>query len=277
MKSFYRFTAPLFSLSFLVSLSLLVISSEAHARGMGSVIEENAMVPNGQGISSPSFWGAISGQNPAGIVDNFGFKLQGAGASFDDSTKNLRESGGIFLGNGLLAAGAEYTTFNSDPYPQGENQINFGMGGRLQAVHTSVGISGHSVSNGGGSTYDAGMIIDLTPQLHLGGMIPDFTHGLHTVGGGFTFMADQTVDFVIDAGYQLQDRNGIVKPGISLHTNLLQVTAAYGFRFRGVADEVLVTTKFTAGLGIKLMEKIFIEYEYRVLPEHVLGLTLRFN
>ena len=262
--------------SFLGALAAFVFSSPAQARGIGGMMEENAMVANGQGISSPSFWGGVSGQNPAGLLENYDLKIQGAAATFDDSTKNLRESGGLFLGNGSLAAGAEYSTFNAGPYPAGSDQINFGLGARLQAVHTSIAISGHSVSNGGGSTYDAGMLMDLAPQLRFGAMLPDVTHGLHVLGGGFTYMADQMVDFVVDAGYHLQGKNGIVKPGLSIHTNIIQATAAYGFRFTGTSDDVLVTAKFTAGLGLKLMEKLFVEYEYRVLPEHRLGLTLRF-
>jgi hypothetical protein len=258
------------------AIGALTLTVDAYGRGMGSMIEENAMVANGQGISSPSFWGGVSGQNPAGLVDNFGLKLQGAAATFDDSTKNARESGGIFLGNGSFAAGAEYSTFNASPYPVGQHQLNFGLGARLSMIHTSVGVSSQSVSTGGGTSDDVGMIMDMA-SLRLAAMIPDFNHGLHILGGGFVWVADQMVDFVVDAGYHLQDKEGIVKPGISIHTNLLQATAAYGFRFAGVSDDVLVTTKFSAGLGLKLMDKILIEYEYRVLPEHRLGLTLRFN
>jgi hypothetical protein len=264
-------------LTLLTALTGLSFSSASYARGMSGNYEENTMVANGQGVSSPSFWGGISGQNPAGLIENMGFKLQGAAATFDDSTKNLRESGGLFLGNGTLAAGGEYSTFNQGAYPTGENQINFGIAARLDAVRTTLGVSGHTVSNGGGSSFDIGMLMELAPQLRLGAMIPDVTHGLHTIGGGFTFLADQMVDFVVDAGYQIQNKEGIVKPGISIHTNIIQATASYGFRFAGMADSALVTTKFTAGLGLKLAQRFFVEYEYRVLPEHRLGLTLRFN
>ena len=241
-------------------------------------IEERSMVANGQGISSPSFWGGISGQNPAGLLNNLDFKLQGTAASFDDSTSNLRESGGFFLGNGVVAAGAEYSNYNSGPYARGYYQINWGLGTRVEATRTSLAVSGHQVSVGGGvSSYDLGMIMELSSQTRFGAMITDFTRGLRVIGGGFTYISDPMVDFVVDAGYHLVAKYGVIKPGISFHTYSIQATASYGFRFTGIVDSVIVNTKFTAGIGLKLAEKIFLEYEYRELPEHRLGLTLRFN
>jgi hypothetical protein len=271
--------------AFLGTFALLILStslnpSSAHARGYlasTSMNEENSMVANGQGISSPSFWDGISGANPAGLINNVDLKLQGAAASFDDTTNNLRGSGGAFAGNGMIAGGLEYSTFNQGPLPSGKSQINGGLAANLSALQTAVGISTHRLSDNGGNSYDVGALITLAPQLRVGAMIPDFSNGLQLVAGGFTYAADPSVDFVVDAGYQLRDKNGIVKPGLSIHTNLIQATASYGFRFEGDSDDVLVTTKFSAALGLKLAEKILIEYEYRGLPEHRLGLTLRFN
>jgi hypothetical protein len=246
-----------------------LVSSRAEARGYLStgMPEDNAMVANGQGISSPSFWDGLSGANPAGLIRNTDFKLQGTAATFDDSTNNMRESGAILGGNGTVGAGVEYSNYDAGPFPTGQHQINYGLALNLETLHTAFGVSGHTVSNNGGSTYDVGALIALTSQLHLGAVIPNFTNGLHVVAAGFTYAADPMVDFVVDAGY----------PGISIHTNLIQATAAYGFRFTGDSDDVLVTTKFTAGLGIKLAEMLLVEYEYRGLPEHRVGLTLRFN
>jgi len=249
--------------------SLLAVSA-AQARGYGSGMfqEDNDMVANGQGVSSPSFWDGISGANPAGLVRNMSIKAQGNIASFDDSTTTLRESGGLLAGNGTYGAGVEYSNFNLQPY---------GAAGTLETLGTTLGISGHAVSNGGGSTYDVGTLIDLFPRFRLGGVIPNFTNGLQTVAAGFTYIADPMVDFVVDAGYQLRYQQGIVKPGISLHTNMIHATASYGFRFAGTWDSVFVTTKFTAAVGLRLTERFLVEYEYRELPEHRLGLTIRFN
>ena len=271
----FRIHLPLFA-----GLVFSLISASAEARGYLSsnvMNEENSMIANGQGISSPSFWDGVSGANPAGLVNNVDLKLQGAAASFDDSTNNLRESGGVFAGNGLIGGGVEYSTFNQGPLPSGQSQLNAGLAADLTSIQTSVGISTHRISDNGGNSYDVGALINLSQSLRVGAMIPDFTNGLQLVAGGFTYAVDPMVDFVVDAGYQLRDKNGIAKPGLSIHTNLLQATASYGFKFAGDSDDVLVTTKFSAALGLKLTNNILIEYEYRGLPEHRLGLTLRFN
>ena len=237
--------------------------------------EDNFMISNGQGVSSPSYWQGLSQQNPAGLIYNQRLKIQAGGAAFSDNTNNLRGSAGLFMGNGLIAGGAEYSKYSSGPYPSGSAQVNWGLAAKLETAQTTFGISGHHVTPHGGSAYDAGILIDLTPSLRFGGMIPNFTNGLHTVAGGFTAAIDPMVDFVIDAAYQLTDSDGIVKPGLNIHSDILQVSAAYGIRFAGNYDPFLYA-RFSAGVGLRLADNLLVQYEYRVLPQHLVGVTLRF-
>ena len=263
---------------FALGLTTLFFPNFAFARGSsGTTTEDNFMISNGQGVSSPSFWDGINGANPAGLVYNSSIKLQAGAATFDDSTQNIRESGGLLLGNGNLGAGLEYSKYSSTPYPQNQAQINGGLAARLPFVNTTFGVSAHSVTPDGTRTYDAGMITELWPRLNFGAMIKDFTHGMHEVASGLTFAADPMLDLVVDAAYQITEKEGAVKPGITIHTSLLQLSAAYGLRMTGNQDDDFLTRKLSAGLGLKLTQNILIEYQYKVLPEHWLGVTLRMN
>lgn len=257
-----------------------LISVQAHARGYagGMMGEDRAMVNNGQGVSSPSFWGGLSGANPAGLVNNTEFKLQGAAATSSDSIHHVQESGGAFAGNGQFGVGLQYTNYNDgSSFGDSSHSIDFGLAGTVETLHTAFGLSGHAYNGGGTGTYNAGALIDLAPAVRMGATLPDFTHTLQKFGAGFTYMADQMVDFVVDAGYNFKYSNGLVKPGISIHTNIIQATIAYGFRFTGTSDDEVVTKNFTGGLALKLMNNILIEYEYQSVLRHRLGLTLRFN
>jgi hypothetical protein len=262
-------------------LAALFFTTAAYARGGysgGSGNETNYMVANGQGVSSPSFWGGVEGENPAGLAWNQRTKIQGTLAAFDDSLDTTRGSGGILLGNGQFGAGLEYSGYSGDSaYPSGDALLNWGLAGRLTTINTTIGISGHDNIGGiSGSSYDVGALIDLSSSLRLGALIPDFTNGLHDVTAGITYMLDPAADIVIDGAYNMQSHESMIKPGLTFRADMLQATAAYGFHANGV-DDVFLYHGFTGGIGVRLTESVLIEYEYRVLPEHRLGLTLRFN
>ena len=255
-----------------------ILTGNAHARGMSGAggREDNFMVANGQGISSPSFFGALHGENPAGLVLNQTLKLQGGMAAISDSTATLRESGALLVGNGYLGAGAEYAQYNSGAYASGTGVINFGAAGMIPSMATTFGISGHSDTGGGGSSYDFGMFFEFIQRLRIAAMMKNLTHGIGVVGAGLMFNLDPMVDLVLDADSDIKNSLGVVKPGLSLHTDRIHFTASYGYRYRGLSDALLYS-KFSAGLGIRISENFLVEYQYRTLPQHLLGLTLRLN
>jgi len=259
-------------LVFFMVLGIAVKIQPTWAQGFGP--EENSMISNGQGVSSPCFWDGLSGENPAGLVLNRSLKFQGGLASFDDHFSELRGSGGVLVGNGLLGAGLEYSQFSEGPAPDGDGQINWGIAGRIGPW--SLGVSGHHYTEGGDGTFDIGALGFVTSNLRWGFQVPDFTHGLHIVAAGLSYSVVPSLDFVVDAAYHLQNENGTIKPGISIHSRMLQLTAAYGFHLTGQGD-VWLKRKFTGGLGLELSRNVLLSYEYRGLPEHRLGLTLRLN
>jgi len=125
-------------------------------------------------------------------------------------------------------------------------------------------------------TYDAGALIDLDRSLRIGIMLPDVTGGFHTVASGINYTIVPSLDAVVDGAYQIQNNYLIVKPGMSWHSHMLQLSGAYGLRLIGQGG-TLVTSGFTGGIGLRLASFMLIEYEYQGLTQHRLGLTLRWN
>jgi len=107
-------------------------------------------------------------------------------------------------------------------------------------------------------------------------MVPHFTDTVNTFAGGLTYAMDASVDLVVDADYNTSSRAGVVKPGVTFRTSMFQASAAYGLFYTGNFTS-LIQDGFTGGLGIRLADSLLISYEYRGIPEHRLGLTLRFN
>jgi hypothetical protein len=255
-----------------ISLALLMMfgTNAWAARGSsGSIgMEESAMVSNGQGISSPSFWNALISQNPAGLNFNQTTKLQiGAGQY---NTKEQFGSAGILGGSSILSGGTEFQKSKSS-----QGVLNSGLAVRLAPISTSVGVSSHYTIKGS-STFDAGLLIDLSNRIRFGFMVPHFTDTVNTFAGGLTYAMDASVDLVVDADYNTSSRAGVVKPGVTFRTSMFQASAAYGLFYTGNFTS-LIQDGFTGGLGIRLADSLLISYEYRGIPEHRLGLTLRFN
>ncbi len=261
----------------LVSL-LSILSADAYAARGGSGLgmsEDHSMISNGQGIVAPGFWNGIEGENPAGLVSNQTTKLQ-IGAGSYSGNQNYG-SGAILLGNGMLGSGVEYQNYNHySGTGSTQGKINWGLAGRLQPIMTTIGISSHYTLKGGGTSYDAGLLIEPVQRVRLGFMIPNFTQNAHTFGGGFSYLLEDAVELVVDADYNSTSAAGNLKPGITFHTDRVQASASYGLRYKGASD-LLIHQGLTCGLGIKLAESLLITYEYHGIPDHRLGLTLRFN
>jgi hypothetical protein len=248
-----------------------LVGSHAFARGGN---EDQFIISNGQGVSSPSYWNSLEGQNPAGIVLNNSNKAQFGFGSFSGTDQRFG-SGGLILGNGVLAAGVEYLNHSSANSAKG--QMNWALGGRIEAVRTSLGISSRmSLVSGSTGVYDIGLLSDLGSSVRFGLMIPNFTNTIQTVGAGLAIRLNATADLVVDADYNTSVSGGMVKPGLSFHSQSLHASVAYGLNYSG-KTVTLLADRFTAGLGVKLANALLFSYEYRGVVEHRLGLTLRFN
>jgi hypothetical protein len=232
------------------------------------------MIANGQGISSPSFWGGLSGENPAGLVQNDALNLQGTLISPDDNFDNLGGSAAALLGNGNIGGGIEYSGY-------GQSHINWGVALDIPQITTAFGLSAHHyTSNGsissGYASFDLGALVELTQAVQAGLILPDFTHGLHIIGAGLKWQTIYNLDLVLDAAYQSLSTNAVIKPGVTVNVDILQLAFAYGIATDSTAD-VYLTRKVTAGVGLHLTQKFMLEYEYQEIGKHRVGLTLRLN
>ena len=244
---------------------VLVFLSITHAQAT----EERFITSADQGISTPSFWNAIKSENPAGLVLNQTVKLQIGAGSYNGTSRYT--SGGLLMGNGIIGAGVEYQNSNLP------NKINWGIAGRLQGVATAFGLASHTTLEGGGTVYDAGMIIEPIKKVRLGFMLPHFNTNLDSFTGGLAYLVDEdTLEVIVDADYNSTFSNGVIKPGVGFHSERIHAAEAYGLRYLGDSTVVL-NQGLSLGLGAKVTEYFLVSYEYRAAPEHRLGLTLRFN
>ena len=251
--------------------SILLCSAPVQAKN-GLMEEDHFVVSNGQGVSSPSFWNGLKGQNPAGMVFNQETKLQIGAGSYSGGSLG---SAAFLMGNGMLGAGAE---FEELIYTGGskKGKINWGLAGRLEMIMTTLGFSSHTALQGGGTSYDAGLFIEPSRRFRLGLTLPNINASISTVATGVTYQLDESVEMIVDADYNKNASCGVLKPGLSFHTTKLQATAAYGLRFKGNVDQLL-KQGFTAGFGFQLAQSLLISYEYHGVIDHRVGLTLRFN
>jgi hypothetical protein len=259
----------------LLAVAVLSLNAvTAHARGG---YEEQFIVSNGNGVSSPSYWNGLQGQNPAGLTANSSMKLQ-LGAGSLSGTNNVYGSGGLLIGNGAVAAGAEY--LSKSAVGSNNGKLNWGLGGRIQSLNTSIGISSHAVANGGAPTYDIGLIIDPSSKFRFGFMVPNFTSTIDTFAAGIAVGVDNSVDVVVDADYSKSVSGGLVKPGLTFRSQSLQATVAYGVSYASgstIATSSVLNDQLTIGFGAKLGNSMLFSYEYRGVVEHRAGLTIRLN
>jgi hypothetical protein len=259
---------------FLVLLNVFVLLSGESSHAYGSYgREDQSMVANGQGVSSPSFWEGLKGQNPAGLSFNQRLKFQASAAAFGSDLDPIRASGGVLFGSSFLGGGVEFSQFDSGPYASGIGAIQWGLGGNLDVLNLRLGVSGRHIKNTAGS-YTVGLLFEPVRAIRVGLMVPRAQNGIGVVGAGLTFMLDPAIDVVVDGSLEPSSSHGVVKPGLTFHSHGFQLSASYGFRVRGTTDPLLYA-RFSGALGLKLSDHIFLEYSYRGLPEHLLGLTLR--
>lgn len=234
--------------------------------------EDQYMIANGQGVSSPSFWEGIKGQNPSGLVNNQRIKFQGAGAFFSDSLNQARASGGVLAGLGPLGMGLEYSQFGSTPYASGTSAVNWGLAAELRSLDLAIGVSGNHV--GRNASYTVGLAYQPVNGFRLALMAPQVNQNPKVFGGGITLEIDPAIDLVMDAALDTRDSAIMLKPGLTLHADRFHVSGAYGHRHRGTSDPLL-TAGLSAAVGLKVSEHILLEYSYQGLSRHLLGLTLR--
>ena len=101
-------------LHFLVLSLVFGVLTQPMALAYGSYgREDQTMISNGQGVSSPSFWEGLKSQNPAGLSFNQRLKFQAGAAAFGSDLNPIRASGGVLFGSSAIGGGIEYSQFDS--------------------------------------------------------------------------------------------------------------------------------------------------------------------
>lgn len=248
---------------------LVFLMGFAFSQGATAAQEENYIVGNGQGVSSPGYWGGVSNENPAGMIFNESSKVQiGAGSHSEPGWDYQYGSGGILMGNGLLGAGVEYENY-------GNGKLNWAIAGRFQAINSAFGLSARTTL-GGKTFFNLGVILEPLDKFRIGIIVPNLTGTIDSFAAGVTYQLDSMFDLVIDADYSSTASIGHLKPGVTFHYNWLHATAAYGLNYLANSNFIL-KNGFAIGLGAKVMKSALVSYQFQETADHRLGLTLRFN
>ncbi len=273
----HPFTSIVFIFCLGVTLELGGVRSALAANAYAAILEDQTSVPNGNGVSSPSFWGGLSGENPAGLAYNTTFKAQGTGASFNSSLSPVYGSGGILLGNGVIGMGAEYARYDSGGNTAYGGLADWGIAGRFVPIHTTIGFSGEYTVPGSVGTYNVGALIDLSRSIRFGAMLVNVSNGLHSsMAAGLNVNILRSWDLVVDTGYRIENMTYVIKPGLNFHHHWFLLSGAYGFKMVG-DGAVFVTPQITGAIGVRLASFMLLEYEYQQEALHRVGLTLRWN
>lgn len=151
------------------------------------------------------------------------------------SVKNPQSSysygtGSLLIGNGLLGAGLEFRNYGNYFGSMSVAKIN-GIGSWIQSLMSTFGISAHTTLNGSKTSYDLGALVEPVQKLKIAFMLPNIRN-LQTFTGGVTYLFNDALDLVVDADYNSITSSGMFKPGASYHFDRLQISAAFGFRYR---------------------------------------------
>ena len=144
--------------SFLVIFFFVGITVQAEINDVTEMPEESFIVPNGQGISSPSFADGLVAENPAGLVLNHSIKFrvnEGLGnyGGVVPSINSSEPSGSLLMGNGMIGAGL---SGGGRPY----SCVDWGVAGRIPGISTALGFSAHTHLGVVPSTYDIGILFE---------------------------------------------------------------------------------------------------------------------
>ena len=232
--------------------------------------EDAHLISVGAGIASPSVTSAIW-ENPAGLVYNQEFKLLGFGYTENSSVGITDGGGGLFLGNGSIGGGLKVETSG------GSSTLTAGIGFDVNAINTAFGAAcGSSL----GSTIsitcsDFGLIYNPAGPTRFGFDI--LTSGNAILGAGLAhdITSDATID--LDAGIPTSGGGLTLKPGVAVHSTVVQVAVGYGFNVSSSSGGAgNIRTGFAAGLGINLSKTFHAQAYYDQIHNYFFGLMARF-
>jgi|GEM_PF-3597806 len=259
-------TRSLLKYSFVVILITTSTPLNVFAAGTS---EDHHIISVGAGIASPSTTSSVS-ENPAGLVYNQNLKLLGFGYT-ENSSPGITDGGGAFLiGNGSVGGGAKVETSS------GTSNLTAGIGFDISSINTAFGAAcgtqlGPKVSI---NCSDFGLIYNPAGNTRFGFDIQ--TSGNALLGTGLTHDLTQDVTIDLDAGIPTSGGGVTLKPGVVIHTQVVQVALGYGFNASSSGSAGNIRTGFSAGLGVTLNKTFQIESYYNQLHNYFFGLVAHF-
>lgn len=244
-----------------------IVQNDAFAAGSSGLPEISVSA----GIASPSATSAIL-QNPAGLTRNRRLQIEAHSAFPGNGLENPTLGAGIFGGgNGFGAgAGVNHSTQGS------VSTAYYGLGVQAGGAGFSLGISGMtSISNGGGSSFDLGLLIGGADRFRIGATVMDFTESGREFGLGVGFGLGGGASFVTDLAIGSEFDNPWLQPGIVVGSSSAALTLSYGFALRSSSSGTSqVSDGITFGGSLEAGQNLRLSVYYRQLSHLYAGLGI---
>ena len=257
----------------LIALSFSFLASiPANARMM-MMTEATHSVSLGAGIANPAGTQAI-GENPSGLIYNFGSQIEGFIQSSSSSFNPLVAGGKFFSGNGSVGAGLSFT------HDQGDDQsrLGFGLATDARSLGVAVGVSGHyrvsGAKVGNDLGVDVGTLFNPFGQFRLGVTAFDVTNSVTAIGAGLAMDLNRSAVFVVDATSDKALKGLSLKPGLGVTVESLTLTYSYGIQIDKNYSTRVMTLGSSLGLGFALTKNVNLEAYYNQVAKYYVGLGL---
>lgn len=236
------------------------------------------------GIAHPSESLALS-QNPAGLVYTKATRVH-------LSLEQGRDQGPVGLGGGLLGGtetvggGIFLRDYNTEPGSVSRIYLfNMGLGVMVSPLNLAFGIAAtktlgkrdplDSTNSCTNWCVDAGVLFNPAGAFRFAANVTQLSDSNYLVGGGVATDATQELVLVADAQTDTQKGTMVVKPGLGIFIQGIQVTGSYGFRLWG-NREAGIRQGWGAGLSANFIQNVLLEFYMNQFTHYYFGATLAF-
>lgn len=242
------------------NLAILSISITCLAPARASERSSRHDLSVSAGIASPSATSAVY-QNAAGLGFNTRTRVEAHSGFGDDDFSSHAIGAGVTTGNGGFGAAAGVTHFSGTP---ATSAAFYGLGIQSRAV--ALGVAGFtSLSSGGGSSFNAGILIGPMEKTRFGITVMDFTRSSREFGFGLSHDLDTTFSIVADAAMDSDFNDLALQPGLIARGNGAALTVSYGFNASGRGGTYQVADGFTVGGSLSLSQRVSLQLYHKQL------------
>ncbi len=249
----------------------IAFSSSAWARGYSAGGDHSITI--GAGYSSPSDTTALP-ENPAALTFLTRPRLTGAGYSEDKKFNPWNALAGLYMGNGMVGAGAEVTHLMQSGAPY---YVQGGLAAELAPLSTAIGVTcGGTTDNSIAFTCTAvGIMFTPTSNFRIGatGYHLFGNNGTKYYGFGMSSPLNPSSTISLDAAMDEHGKGTMIEPALGISIQQIQLMVGYGISTED-NYKVGIRDGAQAGFGLKLGPQAHIEAYYNHLAKYYLALTL---